>query len=451
MKYLHIAFFLLVFASGSAHAAEKILDIQEVTSPGGIKAWLVEDHSVPVIAMSFGFNGAGSSRDPAEKQGLARLLSNTMDEGAGDMTSQEFQQALRDLVISLGFSTDRDHFTGGLKTLAANKKRAFELLALALTKPRFDEDPVNRMRAANQSRVRSSMTEPDWIASRLMNDRGFAGHPYAQNSGGTLNGLAAITPADLRAYHARYLGRNNLEVAVAGDMTKEELAVILDSVFGNLPKIDPLPEIPPASLQGKGTTTLFKKDIPQTVIEITQPGISRKDPDYQGAQVMNFILGGGGFGSRLTEEIREKRGLTYGIYSSLVYMSLFDGLSVATSTENKNAGEVLSLIRTEWDRMKNTAATEKELQDAKTYLVGSLPLSLSSTGAIAGLALSLQLDDLSIDYLERRNEQINATTIEDVQRIAKKILDSASMNTILVGSPAGVENPAIAETLPNVE
>ncbi len=448
-KFILVLCFLIL--PTQVFAAGKLLNIQEVTSPGGIKAWLVEDHTVPVVALNFAFKGAGSILDPADEQGLVRMLSNTMDEGAGELDSQTFQKELQDLSIGLSFGASRDDFSGELKTTTLNSKRAYELLMLALTKPRFDQEPVDRMRAANQSRVRSSLTDPDWIAARLLNDIAFSGHPYAQNSGGTLTTLAHITPDDLRAFHKNHLGKNNLIVSVAGDMTKQQLATLLDTIFGQLPEVT-LPAVPAMlAQQNENTISVFKKDIPQTIIEMLQPGIDRKDPDYQVAQVMNFILGSSGFGSRLTDEIREKRGLTYGIYSSYMDMDYFDGLDVSTSTENKNAGEIISMVKTEWAKMKAAPVTDKELKAAQTYLIGSIPLALTSTDAIAGLLLSLQVDDMPIDYLEQRAVKIRATTAADVQRVAKRILDENKFTAILVGMPEGVENYKEVTVIPNAE
>lgn len=444
-----LAFIAFIF--DPAQARDKLLDIQEVTSPGGVKAWLVEDRNVPVIALQFAFKGAGSVNDPPDKQGLARMVSNTMDEGAGELDSQGFQKELRDLSIDLHFNASRDDFSGNVKTLTKNKGRAFELLRLALTSPRFDEEPVARMRAANQSRIRSSLTDPDWIAARQMNDIAFSGHPYAQNSGGTLSSLEKITPEDLKNFHKNLLGKSNLVVAVAGDIGRDDLAALLDNVFGGLPDLRRLDPPPKTSLQNEGSLSVYKKDMPQTYIEMLQPGIGRKDPDYHLAQVMNFVLGSSGFGSRLTEEIREKRGLTYGIGASLMNMRLFDGLSVSTSTENKNVNEVIGLIKAEWNKMKAAPVSAQEISDAQNYLIGALPLSLTSTDAIAGLLLDLQTDDLPIDYLDRREQAIRAATPEEVQRVAKKILDESKIVAVLVGEPEGIKNYKALEKIPNAE
>lgn len=449
-KVLTIFLLVLLVLSGPAQARDSLLDIKEVTSDGGIKAWLVEDHSIPVISIQFGFKNAGSYQDPAEKQGLAQLASNTLDEGAGDLGSQEFQKKLRDLSIDLRFQSGRDHFVGSLKTLSRNKEEAYTLTKLAVTQPRFDEEAVERMRAANQSRIRSALSDPSWMAARLVNDKAYEGHPYAQNSGGTLSTLADITPADLKAFAKARLGKNNLYVAAAGDITKEELKQVIDQVFGSLPDVS-LPEAEDIQIRNQGDTYLYKQEIPQTIIEITQQGISREDPDIFTAHVMNYILGGSGFGSRLMEEVREKRGLSYGIYTGFDHLNHADVYSVSTSTATDNVDEVLSLIAQEWTKMTSEPVTEEELESAKAYLIGSLPLSLTSTDNISGLLLRLQINDLPIDYLDIREKGIKKASAKDVQTLAKRLLNHENFLTILVGQPENMDGDEIIEALPNVE
>ncbi|GJL86064.1 MAG: peptidase M16 [Micavibrio sp.] len=446
-------FFILIvifILPAPLHARDKVLDIQEVTSPGGIKAWLVEDHSIPIIALKFSFKGAGAALDPADKQGLSRLVSNTMDEGAGDLDSQAFQKELRDLSIGLSFGSGRDNFGGNLKTLTRNKERAFELMHLALTEPRFDPEPVGRMIASNQSRIRSSLSDPDWMAVRLLNDMAFENHPYALNSGGTLSTLQSITVIDLENFGKFRLGKNNLKISVAGDITPEELATTLDNIFGDLPDVS-LTSPPDLETQNQGQIALYERDIPQTVIEMIQPGIARTDPDFHTAQIMNYVLGGSGFGSRLMEEVREKRGLAYGIYSGFYLSDHFKGFSVSTSTANTSVKQVLDIIKAEWTKMLNNPVSQEEIDNAKSYLIGSLPLSLTSTDSIASLLLSIQADDLPIDYLEQRNKNIGAASAEDIARVTKRILAPEKFVTVLVGKPEGIAATKTYETLPNVE
>jgi len=442
---------VLIALPFKAFAAGEFLDIKEIESKGGIKAWLVEDHSIPVVSLHFSFLGAGSAQDPADKQGLAQLASNTMDEGAGELDDLAFQKRLRDLAITLRYSSGRDHFSGHVKTLTRNKDEAFRLLRLSLTQPRFDKAPVARMREANQSRIRRSLADPDWKAARLMNDVAYAGHPYALNSGGTLSTLEAITPQDLKGFVKERLARGNLVVSAAGDITAEALSALLDEIFGALPERAQLEDVADLTLQNQGKTYLYEQDVPQSVISIQQPGIAKDDPDYFTAQVLNQILGASGFGSRLMKEVREERGLTYGIYSSLYNLDHINTLSVSTSTKNESAGEVLGLVAQEFEMLRKEPVSDKELADAQSYLIGALPLALTSTDKISGLLLSLQQSDLPIDYFDKRQQGIEATSKEDILRVAKDLLDPAAFVTVLVGKPEGVTPDQKVEALPNVE
>ncbi|HBR67759.1 MAG TPA: insulinase family protein, partial [Rhodospirillaceae bacterium] len=232
--------------------------------------------------------------------------------------------------------------------------------------------------------------------------------------------------------------------------TPEQLGTALDLMFGKLPNVALQP---PADLetQNQGKTALYNIDIPQTVIEMIQPGIKHTDPDFHMAQIMNFTLGGSGFGSRLMEEVREKRGLTYGVYSGLYHTYRFNGISVSTSTANANVRQVLDIIKAEWKKMLETPVTQTELDNAKSYLVGSLPLSLTSTDSIASTLLTIQADSLPIDYLDQREKAIKEAKIEDITRVAKRLLAPNKFVTVLVGKPENVTPTKTYEKLPNVE
>lgn len=427
------------------------LAIEEVKSPGGISAWLVEDHSLPIVSLTFLFNEAGSARDPRDRQGLARMVSNTLDEGAGDLDSQSFQKALSDHSISLSFSANRDDLVGSLKTLTRHQDKAFDLLRLALTQARFDAEAIERMRAANISRIRSSMTEPEWIAARVLNDLSYGEHPYALNSGGTITSLNAITRDDLAGFVKNNLSRDRLLIGVTGDITPEALAIVLDRVFSGLPASSTTQSLSDVEIGNLGKTYIYKKDIPQSIIQMVQPGLDIKDPDYYAAYVMNHILGASGFGSRLTEEIREKRGLTYGIYSSIFDMDHAHGFIVGLSTENKNAAESLRLIRAEIKKIQDQPVNAQELADAQSYIVGALPLSFSSTAAISSNILGLQQDGWPMDYYDHFPDRIRAITAADVQRVAKRLLTPDNMLIVIVGQPYGVDAESLPATLPNVE
>jgi zinc protease len=451
MRYFTLALLgLTLFLTTPAQAG--ILDIKDVKSESGLSAWLVEDHTVPVISLRFVFKGSGSAGDTTEKQGLARMLSNTMDEGAGDLNSQQFQEELNDHSISLSFSATRDNFGGSVKTLAKHKDEAFRLLALALTKPRFDQEAIDRMRLANISRIKGDMTDPDWIAARLMNATIFEGHPYAMNSGGTLSSLPRITAQDLRTKVKEDLTQDRLLISVAGDISEAELKQLLDNTFGGLEKTASKPVASTdVKFPTKAQVVLLERDIPQTVVQMSLPGISWIDPDYYAAEVMNFVFGGAGFGSRLMETIREKRGLTYGIYSGLSHSDYANTLAINTSTRNETTKELIDLTAQQMNEMRQNPITAKELKNAVTYLTGSVPLDLTSTDKISAYMIAFQTEGLPMDYLDMRERELKAVTIADVMRVSAHLLSPAQMTTILVGKPGNITPDKTVTKLPNVE
>lgn len=428
-----------------AAAPASAIEVQRVVSPGGVEAWLVQDESVPVVSLEFSFEG-GAALDPEGKEGLANLASTMLDEGAGPYDSQAYQKRLNDLSISLDFTAGADAFFGSLKTLKANEAEAYELLSYALTQPRFDAEPLARMKAAVLAKLRDDMSDPSWVASRAFFENAFAGHPYARPTDGTPDTVAALTAEDLAGFAERRFARDNLLVTAAGDVTPEELGAALDKIFGALPETAAPSELPEAEMKRQGDTLLTPRSLPQTMIMVGQPGIAREDPDFYAAYVMNYILGGGGFSSRLTEEIREKRGLTYGVGASLIGLDEAPLILASTSTMNARAGETLDILKKEWARMATEGVTQEELNDAVTYLTGSYPLQFSSTDAVARNLLGIRREDLGIDYVNRRNDLIRAVTVEDVGRVAARMLDPDALLTVLVGQPEGVTPTETAAT-----
>lgn len=433
MKAVVLALIGVMLAPLPAVAAE----VKRVVSDRGIEAWLVEDHSNPIVSMSFAFKG-GAIADPKGKAGTAHMVSGLLDEGAGELKSFEFQKALEDKAIKLGFDAGRDTFSGSLKTLTDNRELAFDMLRLALTQPRFDDEPIERVRSQIQANLARELQDPDAIAGRRWMAAAFPDHPYGTPANGSPETVAAIVKADLKGFVASRLARDNLFIGISGDITPEQLKPLLDKAFGALPeKAAPLAvdKVKPAAA---GQTIVERKDVPQSVVVFGEEGISRQDPDWYAAYVLNYILGGGGFSSRLMEEVREKRGLAYGVYTSLQPMDYAALLTGSVATENARVAESLQVIRDEWRRMRAEGPTPEELKNAKTYLTGSFPLQLTSTGAIAGILTSMQLEELGIDYLDRRNALIEAVTVEDVKRVAQRILDPARLLAVVVGEPAGL-------------
>lgn len=412
------------------------MTIQRVVSPGGIEAWLVEDHSLPIIALSLAFRG-GAALDPADKSGLATMVASTIDEGAGPLDSAAFQRRLSELGIDLRFEAGQDDFTGTLRSLTRDRDEAFDLLRLALTEPRFDEEPIGRLRSQLLAVLASDAEDPGKIAGDTFWQTLFPGHPYGRDPMGTPESLPRIARADLQGFARTRFARDRLMLGVVGDITPAELAPALDRIFGSLPATGAPIALPAAEPQGAGRIVVVDRDVPQSVILLGQPGIKRDDPDFYAAALLMQTLGGG-FGSRLTREVREKRGLAYSVGADLATYDLVGLITGSTATQNARAKESIDLIRQIWGEMAETGPTEAELDDARDYIVGSYALRFTSSSRIAGNLVALQLEKLGIDYMEKRNALFEAVTLADVRRVAKRLLDPAKLAWVVVGKPDGV-------------
>lgn len=426
---------LAVLAAPSAWA----VTVERVVSPGGIEAWLVRDHTNPIISVRFAFRGGGAL-DPAGKEGLANMTSALLDEGAGELDSKAFQGKLEDLAITLRFEAGRDTFGGRLKTLVENADIAFRLLALALTRPRFDPEPVARIRSQIISGLKQDAENPDAIAGKTLMRTLFPGHPYGRPTKGTPESVAAIQATELRAFVSDRLARDNLYIGIVGDITPDALGPVLDAVFGGLRANARSWAVPDTEPQGVGRVVVVDKAVPQSVIVFADKGIKRNHPDFYAAYVMNYVLGGGGFTSRLYNTIREKRGLAYSVYSYLHPMDHAALILGGAGTANERVADTLGLLRREWARMAETGITENEIRDAKTFLTGSFPLRFTSSGRIAGMLVGIQTDGLGIDYFDRRNGLIEAVTLADVTRMAKTLLRPDRLTVVVVGRPDGVKS-----------
>jgi len=439
LRLFLLPFLAVVFAvaSGFSPRPAAAIEVERVVSPGGIEAWLVRDASNPILSVEFAFRG-GSAVEPADKLGLANMLAALLDEGAGSYDSQAFQSALADNSIGLSFNAGLDSFSGSLSTLSRNRDLAFDLLRLSMTEPRFDAEPVERIRGQLLVSLARQQQDPNSIAGRTLRAALFPNHPYGRPSSGTPESVAAIGVEDLRGYLAARLTRDRLFIGVSGDIDAAALGPLLDSAFGGLPASGAAIKVPEIAAQGEGGVMVIPRDQPQSVVAFGQPSILRDDPDYYVAYTVNYILGGGGFQSRLYEEIREKRGLAYSVYS---YLSPLDHAGIllgGVATANPRVAESLDLILAEWRRMAAEGPSAQELADAKTYLTGSFPLRLSSTGKIAGMLVGMQMENLGIDYLDKRNGYIESIGLEDAKRVAAKLFDAQALSVVVVGQPEGV-------------
>ena len=408
--------------------------VQKVRSPGGVEAWLVEDYAIPLLAVNFGWKG-GAAQDPLGKPGLATLLAGVLDEGAGDLDSGAFHQALDDKAIELSFSADRDALQGRMKTLSRHSARAFELLALAVTNARLDPDAIDRVRGQLAASLRNEVNDPDHAAARLFRQHSYPEHPYGQPVKGDLDILPTLTRDDLVTMRTRLLARDNLKVAVVGAIDAETLGRELDRVFASLPAKADLAAVATVTLGGVGSRHVRSIDLPQSTIRFGRQGIMRGDPDFNVATVVNHCLGGGAFTARLYKEVREKRGLCYSVYSQnseLDHAAMFVG---ATSTKNARVTEAVDTIRDEIVKLSSDGIPEQELDKAKKYLIGSYALRFDTSRKIAGQLVSLQLDGYGVERLDTRNDSIAAVTVEDAARTAKRLLGDGDLLITIAGKP----------------
>lgn len=407
------------------------LKIQEVRSPGGVTAWLVEDYTVPIISMKFSFDG-GTTQDPKGKEGLVNLMTGLFDEGAGKLDSEAFQDKLDMAAADMGFSAGRDHITGSIRMLSDHRDDAFNLLALAVDSPSFSQAPVDRIRNQIIAGIRADEKRPAHIASRKWREALYGDHPYGRPEEGTPETLATITTGDLQTLHRKLFARSNLKIAVVGAIDAGTLAGVLDKVFGSLPARADLVPVEKTQLKLHQIIDV-KADQPQTRIQLAYPGVYRSDPRFFAAYLMNEVLGGGPFFSRLFGEVRGKRGLVYRIASYLATNEDSAALGISTSTRSDRAAETLAVIRDVVGKMAESGPSQQELDRAKKYVIGSYAIdNLGSSAGIASAILGLQQEDLGIDYIDRRQQLIEAVTLDDARKMAKTLL-SADPAVMVVG------------------
>lgn len=435
MNRIYLALIALLTVSVATQAEVKI---QEVTSPGGITAWLVEEHSIPFTSLELRFKG-GTNLDAAGKRGATNLMVGLLEEGAADMDARQYAAAVEGLAASFGFSARSDTMAISAQFLSENRNDAMALLHAALIEPRFDQDAIDRVRAQVVSGIQSALKDPDKIAPRRFSAMAYAGHPYATPRSGTLETVAALTRDDLLAAKAATMARDRLFVSAVGDITPAELGVLLDDLLGDLPAIGA--DMPTrAEYQLSGGVTVVPFDTPQSVVTFGHEGIERHDDDFFTAYLMNTILGGSGRQSRLMEEVREKRGLTYGVYSYLQPMDYAELYMGSVASANDRVAEAIEVIRDEWVKMAESGVTPEELDGAKTYLTGAYPLRFDGNGPIANIMVAMQVIGLPVDYIATRNHKINAVTLEDISRVAKQLVRPDDLHFVVVGQPEGLES-----------
>lgn len=430
---LRIALFLLMLAS----PVRAEIAIQEVTSPGGIKAWLVEDHNIPFMALELRFRG-GTSLDQPGMRGAVNLMAATLEEGAGDMDAQGFAAARDGLAAKIGFGAGADEVSVSVQSLTENRDAAMELLHLALTSPRFDQDAVDRVKGQVLAGLRADEQDPSAIAAKLSRARAYGDHPYGSSGDGTIDSVTALTRDDVLAAWQGSMARDRIYVAAAGDISAEELGLLLDKLLAGLPDAGwPMPA--KAVLNEEPGVVVQTFPGPQSVVLFGHGGIAFDDPDFFAASLLNDILGGGRFSARLMQEVREKRGLSYGIGTGLASRDLSAEWVGQFQASNDKVAEAIKVVRDEWAKMATEGVTAEELATAKTYMTGAYPLRFDGNSQIASILVGMQMLGLSADYPKTRNAKVNAVTMDDISRVAKRLLKPENLSFVVVGDATGVE------------
>ena len=436
----------MLFTASVSHPAAA-MNIQQITSPGGIKAWLVEEHSVPLISLRYAFDG-GNSQDPPGKDGLANFITAMMDEGAGDITSEDYQERMEDISMRMSYDDSKDSLYGSFETLSKNRDKAVDLLKLSIQKPRFDKDAVERIRQQLLANLAYADKDPDKVAMREWYAQAFPNHPYGRSSNGSQDTVSKITRDDLVDYHKRTFARDTLKVVAVGDISAAELGKLLDDVFGPLPaKADLLPVSKTEPGKG-GSQKIVEMGVPQSVAVFGLGAMARKDPDFMTAFVVNHILGGGGFSAKLMEEVREKRGLAYSVYTYIQPYQQASILVGSVATKNASMAESLKIIRGEMQKIADNGPTADDLQAAKDFLTGSYALRFDTNSKIASQLLGLMQEGFGPEYVENRNAMINAVTMADAKRVAARLLKPDNLVVTIVGKPVGLKSASSPPAAP---
>ncbi len=433
-----LRYLLIICVSVFGTAARAEIDIQQVTSPGGINAWVVEEPSIPFVALEIRFRGSASLDLPG-KRGATNLMTALLEEGAAGMSAQEFQAELERLAANFSFRAFDDTLSISARFLTENKEEALELLRKALVEPNFDQEAIDRVRAQVLSGIASDEKDPNSIASAVFNAGAFGDHPYGSTIDGTVESVNALTRDDLVTAHRNALTRDRLYVSAVGDTTAETIGTILDTLLGELPETGPEePPYVPFGLESGVTVVDF--ETPQSVALFGHAGIKRDDEDFFAAFVINHVLGAGGFESRLMTEVREKRGLTYGIGTYLVPKFHAEMMLGSFASSNETMAEAIEVVRAEWARMAEEGMTAEELETAKTYLTGEYPLRFDGNAEIAKIMVGMQMVGLPPEYVVNRNDYVEAVTLEDVRRVAAEQMDPDALHFVVVGQPVGLES-----------
>ncbi len=429
MRFVITVLIVLVLFSKSSHA----LKFKELESSNGIKFWFVEDNSIPIISMSFSFNG-GSYFDPPGKEGLSNIMTSLLDEGTNKLSSVEFKQKLKSNGVKLYFSTQKHKIEGTFQVISSNKIEGFELLRNALNNPKFSENDILKIKNQVKSSIKIEEADISRLSSKKFNENFYINHNFSNSIKGSLESLDKIEKSDIMQIYKRNFQLSNLTIGISGNIGEKEVKEFVDLAFGNLNRSENNFSISDFESLKKGML-LQKIETPQTAVVFGQKGLGRNDKDFFAARILNYVIGGGSFQSRLYKNIREKRGLVYSIYSYILpYKN--DGVIIGGfQTSNDSVKQVIKLVKKEWDSIKKHGISEKEFSEAKTFFKGSFSRNFTNTMSIANLLEIVQYYKLGADYFDKRDEIIDSLELESINQLASILFNSNELFFMIVGKP----------------
>lgn len=435
MKFFLIAVFSILILLIKPLYAE--LNIQELTSQNGTKFWLAQEKSIPFVSLEIRFRG-GTSMDDNKTRGAVSFMTAMLEEGAGELDAQAFSKARDSIAASFNFDVSRDNLSVSARFLSDTREEAIQLLKQALTTPRFDKEAMERVRKQIISIIASNQKNQNKIAQSKLYELTFPDHIYSSSGLGSTDKITLLNGNDLRQAHKVAITRDRISVSIVGDISEIQAIEMLDELLENLPNSSKLlPKRVRANLDLG--TVLVDYPSPQSVAFFTFKGISRTDQDFFAAFVMNHILGGGGFNSRLMKKIREERGLTYSVNTSLaqydhaeLYLGMFQ-------SSNDKISEAIGILKKEIALLANNGVNQEELEEAKKFLIGAYPLRFDGNVRIANILAGMQFMGLDKEYIKLRNVMVSGVTSEDVARVAKRLLSSKEFTLVVVGKPEGLK------------
>lgn len=411
--------------------------IQQFTTPGGVSVWLVEEPSIPILSLRMAWT-AGETNDPVGLEGLTNAMVYHMNEGAGDLDAQAFFKGMEELNMSFSCGASNESTFCNASMLTDNAESSFEMIALALAEPRFDDGPFERFLREQQVGLETRETNPRYLASRATAAALYPGHAYARET--SAESLAALSQDAMRTQKDLLMVKEGMLVTAVGAMSPQQLSPLIDEAVARLPDSSTPSETDDVVLEAaKADIVVVDLPQPQSLVTFLAPAMTRDNPDFYTAVVLNYTFGGGGFQSRLMKDLRVDKGLTYGVYTSVSSEDKIQLWSGSGQTKNESASEFIAGVKANMQTMVDAGMTEQELADAKAFLTGSYPLGFDSNAKIAGRMMGVRLDELPVDFFDKRNAMVEAVTLEDVNRVAAEYLNPDNFTFVVVGQPVGLD------------